>query len=217
MSSWRVAALAARIRICPLMAEPAAESLRARQRRQLTGEIRSCAVRLFAERGFEVVTAEQIAEAAGISTSTFFRHVPSKEALLVEPLLAGISGIVAAFEARPADENAATALAAATVDSMTPSSTDDVDVWLAAIRNAPQLINRITLVSPADRDRLADLAAARMGGGRDAEFRATLLVQVLLAASEHVFRTWVAEDGKSVRTLAKRVAEALRLVLEADW
>ena len=34
---------------------------------------------MFAGQGFDNVTTEAIAEAIGISPSTFFRHVPSKE------------------------------------------------------------------------------------------------------------------------------------------
>src|SRR5689334_24273083 len=79
----------------------------------LRAEIQQAALRLFAAHGYDNVTTEALAEEVGISPSTFFRHVPSKEHLLLGATQRGRAQIVANFHARPADEDVAESLAAA--------------------------------------------------------------------------------------------------------
>ena len=191
--------------------------LRARQRAALLVDIRRAAHRLFAERGFDAVTTEDIAAAVGISPSTFFRHVVSKESLLVEPLLENISGTVSAYASRPAHENAGPALVAAMVDCMAEPDVDEVGVWLTAIRSAPHLISRVTLVTPADRDRLIELAAERMSTTAANDLKPALLVRILLAAAEYVFQRWIAGNAPTATSLPDQIQNALTTVLSADW
>ena len=92
------------------LAEDATIPLRERQRRTLRAEIQLAALRMFATHGYENVTTEAIAERVGISPSTFFRHVPSKEHLLLGATQRGRAQIVASFRARPNDEDIADSL-----------------------------------------------------------------------------------------------------------
>jgi AcrR family transcriptional regulator len=91
-------------------AEPAI-GLRERKKAKTRAAIRQHALRLFREQGYHATTVEQIAEAAEVSPSTFFRYFPTKEDLVItddyDPL------IVAAFKAQPAGLRPIAALRAA--------------------------------------------------------------------------------------------------------
>jgi AcrR family transcriptional regulator len=62
---------------------PAVIGLRERKKARTRIAIRSEAIRLFTEQGFSATTVEQIAEAAEVSPSTFFRYFPTKEAVII--------------------------------------------------------------------------------------------------------------------------------------
>lgn len=82
-----------------------APDLRERRRRELTRTIANAAVELFERDGYAATTVDDIAAAAGISRTTFFRHCAGKEAAVLvddaglETHLLGIAA--AASPARP--------------------------------------------------------------------------------------------------------------------
>ncbi|RSM72565.1 TetR family transcriptional regulator [Actinoplanes sp. ATCC 53533] len=75
--------------------------LRERKKAKTRAAIREHAMRLFDEQGYAATTVDQIAEAADVSQSTFFRYFPTKEDVVLsddyDPIL------VAALRAQPAD------------------------------------------------------------------------------------------------------------------
>jgi AcrR family transcriptional regulator len=73
--------------------------LRERKKAKTRAAIRDHAMRLFEDQGYAETTVDQIAEAADVSQSTFFRYFPTKEDVILaddfDPL------IVAALRAQP--------------------------------------------------------------------------------------------------------------------
>src|SRR5499427_10690762 len=65
---------------------PLDRSLPLRERKKLRTRraLADAALRMFTEKGFGAVTLEEVADAAEVSKSTFFRFFPAKEAAAIE-------------------------------------------------------------------------------------------------------------------------------------
>jgi AcrR family transcriptional regulator len=81
------------------------------------------ALTLFLERGYEATKMEDVAEAAGIGTSTLYRYFPTKDLLLIEPL-AFRGKFVENFRSRPAEEPLEMALGNAVMELFAASRGD---------------------------------------------------------------------------------------------
>jgi AcrR family transcriptional regulator len=187
---------------------PAAIPLRERQRNALRADIERVALRMFAEQGFDAVTTEAIAAAAGISASTFFRHVESKEHLLLGVAQREGARIIAGFRARPPGEVVADSLAASLLARTSQLADDDetLDLWRRAMASAPSAMRRASLLSRAHGDELIDLVAQRLDDDEaGADLRAGVLVRAALAAAEYAYEWWLSHDaGESLHVLTAR-------------
>jgi AcrR family transcriptional regulator len=161
--------------------------LRERKKARTRAAIREHALRLFREQGYDATTVDQIAEAADVSPSTFFRYFPTKEDVVLQDDLDVLA--MAAFEAAPADMTPIAAFRAASKDAFAALDEEE----LARLRETTQLTLTVPEVRARAMDELArtiDIiaeAVAKRTGRDQADFAvrnlAGAVVGVIIAAT----------------------------------
>ena len=189
-------------------------SLRDRRRAELLSQIQNTAQALFAERGFEAVTTEDIAAAAGISISTYFRYAPTKESLLIGPVRDASAEIVASYNARPPSESPVEALIQVYVThAREVSDIADLDTWRQAVATAPHLLSQSVLVSETEHREFTEQVASRMGIDAQADIRPALLVHTSLATVKFILDRWLVSDADDSQEFHVQLEAALRTTL----
>lgn len=176
-------------------------SLRERQRATVRAEITAAAMELFLANGFDETTADQIAEKAGVSRSSFFRHFPTKEDVVLGSFATAGERVRDALRARPAQEPAWEALGHATalllsgfVDyperSLRASAMLTQTPSLRARRIEKQLLWQELLIPDVH---------ARLGRGDDTipDARARALVAAVLGCADAAIHEWARSDGNA--------------------
>lgn len=183
--------------------------LRERRRVELRQRIDRVALELFARDGYDAVTVETIAAEVGVSLSTLFRHVASKEDLLVGVVRTGRAAIVGNVAARPADEPVEQAVAAGILQrtEQFADETAVIDLWRRAMASAPPRVRRASLLDDAERAELVALVGERLGVDPDHDVRPGAIVAARLAAAEHAYEHWLTRAP--TRSLHDLTREAL--------
>src|ERR1700739_2431433 len=74
------------------------------RRRSTHDALRQAALKVFARKGFANVTVTELAAEAGVTERTFFRHFPTKEAVLFQDYETQLEWLAEALAQRPASE-----------------------------------------------------------------------------------------------------------------
>ncbi|WP_439955937.1 acyl-CoA-like ligand-binding transcription factor [Nocardia kruczakiae] len=138
--------------------------LRERKKQRTRRTIRAEAMKLFQRQGYSATTIEQIAEAADISPSTFFRYFPTKEQVVladdVDPIM------IDAIESQPLELSPLAAFRQAmrdTFHNLDPQDWQFEQDRMKLIYNEPELRSVIMQETERNVDLIAGLLARRIG------------------------------------------------------
>jgi AcrR family transcriptional regulator len=170
-----------------------------RRRAETQLEIAGAAAALFAERGAEATTAEEIARSCGVALRTFYRYFRTKEEAVTPLLAAGGRRWLALIAAAPADLPVPEALERAAVEALTPTDEPGAEGlrWTRALLTDPGLRAVWRTVHQDSEEELVRVLAERCGpGGDPLELR--LAAAAATAAIRIALETWAA--GESTAT-----------------
>ena len=168
---------------------------RAQKKAATKHAIQEHALRLFAEKGYDATTVDEIAAAAGVSHMTFFRYFPRKEEVVeydeYDPLLEEL------IAARPPDEPPLVVLHNAIRVGLERILTTDREALLIrtrlVVRN-PVRRSRNLVAQDTTRDLFAT-ALARRAGLTEPDLATTVQASAALDAVGVAMMAWV--DGNS--------------------
>jgi AcrR family transcriptional regulator len=188
------------------------EPLAVRRRRLVRADIARIAMRLFADRGFDAVTVEDVATAAGISPRTFFRYFATKDEVVLDYERRIRDRLHVALSARPSAEGPVTALRNAYLVTahVEPAERARV-VQLGRVLAAAPALRIAAHGALAEPDpALIEAVAARMRVP-PADVRPRTVVAAMAAVATAEWAAWVAQpDGDP----ARRIGDALALVAD---
>lgn len=166
-------------------------------RAAVRAELAQVAFELFRREGFEKVTLDDLAAAAGVSRSTFLRYFGTKEDAVLGAFDAHGDQAADALRARPADEDDWAALRRA-LDTVIERYHEDPARALATtrlVRDTPALCARQLEKQHGWRPALARALAERAGSTRPATLAQTVRAAAALDCLNVALDHWTASEG----------------------
>ncbi|MFB4284113.1 MULTISPECIES: TetR/AcrR family transcriptional regulator [unclassified Nonomuraea] len=196
-------------------------TLRAQRRTETQRTIQLHAVRLFTERGYDATTMTDVAEAAGVSPMTVYRHFPTKEDLVLVDQHARL--VAERIVASSAEQPLVRRIGSALIDSAATLTGDGQGDDPAGKQFLLARL-RLMISTPALRARHLDnqyalqqaIADALGGDATDpgTAFRVQVAASACLAALHTALMRWAEDDGRT--DLPGLIAKALAAAFGDD-
>ncbi len=189
--------------------------LREMKKERTRSDIVRVATRMFASRGFDDVTVDEIAAEAEVSHRTFYRYFATKEELVLGTLQHGLDDFVNMFTKRPRSESVIASVRGAIMDLAANYEHDlDNDRQRAAlVRATPSLQQRQNERHAAFENAMVPLIADRLDVDPADDIRPALIAGCAVAAIRAATSQWLLGDEN--RPLLPIVEQALSMLTKA--
>jgi len=185
-------------------------NLQSRKRQLVKDAIYDAAIDLFAQKGFDETTVEEVADTAGISRRSFFRYFATKDDLLAlntvhcgEVLVDAVASCPATFGPLEVARKVVMAGVKFTEDQKHTHQIVEIAARSVSARQAHQ--SRWMEVE----DKLAAAYSARGGTGSKDAMRVHVFAAVTALVLNNAVRLWYLEEYKDLSTAAKQCFLAL--------
>lgn len=169
-------------------------SLRTRKRAETRTALVQAAYAIVRDAGFEGLTAEAVADRAGVSRRTFFNYFPSVESVLTASVTEFFASVGERLDARPVDEDVLASALAVVTDPGDGDLLERIGVLAAAGEASPHARGLILVELHTWLDWLEGWLRRRLGPGADDVYVATL-ASSLVGSAEAAFRVWLRHDA----------------------
>ena len=182
------------------------------RRRTTRDALRRAAVTRFARDGYERTSVADVARDAGVTERTFYRHFPTKEAVLFQDYENVLEWLRAALRMRPLDEplldSVLVAMRACPTD---PETVRQSGLLRTSLIGARALHDHLRLVQDVFAQEITAHAAQRFTDQPDADFLAAVAGNAIAGALIGSFETWAQRGaGEDLGEYTRRALAVLR-------
>jgi AcrR family transcriptional regulator len=187
--------------------------LRERKKQKTRWAIQEHALRLFAQQGYDATTVEQIAEAAEISPSTFFRYFKTKEDVVIQDRYDEVMAEL--IRTAPPDLSPLEVIRHALASAFGTIGENEIEQvrQRGSLQFAVPALRMRALDNMQESIRfLAAPLAERLGRSPD-DFRCQAFVGACVGAMINALMVWLQEGGSTASALAM-IDEALSVIAD---
>jgi AcrR family transcriptional regulator len=165
--------------------------------------LRRAATELFAAQGVEATSAEQIAERAGVTLRTFYRHFPSKHDVLFADYDSGLQWFRKALAARPAGEPlVASVRAAIFAFPYDVQAITQMAAFRAEQLDPERIVGHLRLVEADLAEAIVEHLEHRLEDAQNRRLDIVVTGRSIAAALFGTMEVWMAADDRSLGDLA---------------
>jgi AcrR family transcriptional regulator len=191
--------------------QSAGTPLQARKQDFVRNAIWDAAIELFAARGFEETTIDEIARAAGVSTRTFFRYFASKADLMGQGMVTYRTLLGDAIRQAPSALSPVEALRHAVHKVAADAAAQPRTRQIVDIASASPAAREAQLARRAEvENALAEAFAVRTRAAANDAMSSRLLAALTLAVVDVTFRVWSKTEEADIVAIADDVLGTLR-------